>query len=189
MKILAICYIIDNLNIRNYQEIFYLASDIFGLKDYDLRLLMEEHGYISYDVIESDWFEEAQEFTVSELKEFLLKNNIKQSGNKNELIKRIKLNIPLDKIESKVPKVTELGYQFKEDSFSLLYHHKFLKNYVYEEFKDFYERSDKTDIIEITIDFLNNHIQKAFYSKNHNQLVDSIQFQTQYLFHIPNFRV
>lgn len=179
LKIMAICYIIDNLNIRNYQEIFYLASDIFGLKDYDLRSLMEEHDYISYDVIESDWFEEAQEFTVSELKDFLLKNNIKQSGNKNDLIKRIKLNIPLDKIDSKVPKVTELGYQFKKDSFPLLYHNKYLKNYVYEEFKDFYERSDKTDIIEITIDFLSNHIQKAFHSKNHNQLIDSIQLQSQ----------
>ena len=184
LMILAICYIIDNLNVNNYYEIFYLASEHFDLNDYDLRKVMEEKKFLTYDVV--DWFEEAQEYTVSELKDILLKNNIKQSGNKKELVERINLNISLDKIKSKVPKISKLGFQFKEDNNLLLYHNKFLKKYVYEEFKDFYENSNKDNIDEITISFLDKHIQKAINYKNHGQLIDSIQLQTQLYYDVKD---
>ncbi|MEE1116646.1 SAP domain-containing protein, partial [Methanosphaera sp.] len=176
---LAICYIIDNLNIKNYYSIFNMAADNYNILDIDLRRFMHKKGYITYDVLESSWSEEGQEFSVSELKNILLKNNIKQSGNKTELIERIKSNISLTKIRSKVPKITELGFQFKEDCKTILYHNKYLKNYVYEEFEEFFASSEKTSINEITLDFLNQHIEKAINLKKHNQLVDSIKLQSQ----------
>lgn len=176
---LAICYIIDNLNIKNYYSIFNMAADNYNILDIDLRRFMHKKGYITYDVLESSWSEEGQEFSVSELKNILLENNIKQSGNKTELIERIKSNISLTKIKSKVPKITELGFQFKEDCKTILYHNKYLKNYVYEEFEEFFASSEKTSINEITLDFLNQHIEKAINLKKHNQLVDSIKLQSQ----------
>lgn len=176
---LAICYIIDNLNIKNYYSIFNMAADNYNILDIDLRRFMHKKGYITYDVLESSWSEEGQEFSVSELKNILLENNIKQSGNKTELIERIKSNISLTKIRSKVPKITELGFQFKEDCKTILYHNKYLKNYVYEEFEEFFASSEKTSINEITLDFLNQHIEKAINLKKHNQLVDSIKLQSQ----------
>lgn len=176
---LAICYIIDNLNIKNYYSIFNMAADNYNILDIDLRRFMYKKGYITYDVLESSWSEEGQEFSVSELKNILLENNIKQSGNKTELIERIKSNISLTKIKSKVPKITELGFQFKEDCKTILYHNKYLKNYVYEEFEEFFASSEKTSINEITLDFLNQHIEKAINLKKHNQLVDSIKLQSQ----------
>lgn len=184
---LAICYVIDNLNIKNYYEIFNSATDIYNLQGHDLRKIMDNKGYITYDVRESDWFEEGQEFSVSELKKILIKNNIKQSGNKNELIERIKLNISLNKIKSKVPKITESGFKFKKDSFPLLYHKKYLENFVYEEFEEFYYNSEKTSIDEITIDFLNKHIQKAINSKNHNQLIQSLKLQSNLYLKMEDF--
>lgn len=176
---LAICYIIDNLNIKNYYSIFNMAADNYNISNIDLRQFMHKKGYITYDVLESSWSEEGQEFSVSELKNILLKNNIKQSGNKTELIERIKSNISLTKIKSKVPKITELGFQFKEDCKTILYHNKYLKNYVYEEFEEFFASSEKTSINEITLDFLNQHIEKAINLKKHNQLIDSIKLQSQ----------
>lgn len=176
---LAICYIIDNLNIKNYYSIFNMAADNYNISNIDLRQFMYKKGYITYDVLESSWSEEGQEFSVSELKNILLENNIKQSGNKTELIERIKSNISLTKIKSKVPKITELGFQFKEDCKTILYHNKYLKNYVYEEFEEFFASSEKTSINEITLDFLNQHIEKAINLKKHNQLVDSIKLQSQ----------
>lgn len=176
---LAICYIIDNLNIKNYYSIFNMAADNYNISNIDLRQFMHKKGYITYDVLESGWSEEGQEFSVSELKNILLKNNIKQSGNKTELIERIKSNISLTKIKSKVPKITELGFQFKEDCKTILYHNKYLKNYVYEEFEEFFASSEKTSINEITLDFLNQHIEKAINLKKHNQLIDSIKLQSQ----------
>lgn len=176
---LAIYYIIDNLNIKNYYSIFNMAADNYNISDIDLRRFMYKKGYITYDVLESSWSEEGQEFSVSELKNILLENNIKQSGNKTELIERIKSNISLTKIKSKVPKITELGFQFKEDCKTILYHNKYLKNYVYEEFEEFFASSEKTSINEITLDFLNQHIEKAINLKKHNQLVDSIKLQSQ----------
>ena len=176
---LAICYIIDNLNIKNYYSIFNMAADNYNILDIDLKRFMHKKGYITYDVLESSWSEEGQEFSVSELKNILLENNIKQSGNKTELIERIKSNISLTKIRSKVPKITELGFQFKEDCKTILYHNKYLKNYVYEEFEEFFASSEKTSINEITLDFLNQHIEKAINLKKHNQLVDSIKLQSQ----------
>ncbi|WP_292473212.1 SAP domain-containing protein [Methanosphaera sp.] len=176
---LAICYIIDNLNIKNYYSIFNMAADNYNISNIDLRQFMYKKGYITYDVLESSWSEEGQEFSVSELKNILLKNNIKQSGNKTELIERIKSNISLTKIKSKVPKITELGFQFKEDCKTILYHNKYLKNYVYEEFEEFFASSEKTSINEITLDFLNQHIEKAINLKKHNQLIDSIKLQSQ----------
>lgn len=175
---LAICYVIDNLNIRNYYEIFELAANKYNLTKHNIRKIMDERKYITYNIQESDWFEEGQQFSVSELKEILLKNNIKQSGNKNELIERIQLNVSLDKVKSKVPKITPSGYSFKEDSLALLYHKKYLENYVYEEFENEFNTSDKTSIDETAIDFLEKHIQKAIESKNHNQLVDSLKLQS-----------
>ncbi len=175
---LAICYVIDNLNIRNYEEIFDLAANYYGIYYLDLRQIMDDKGYITYDVLESNWFEEAHEFNVSELKNILLKNNIKQSGNKDDLINRIKSNISLKTIKSKVPKITELGFDFKKDSYPVLFHDDYLNNYVYEEFAMIYNNSKKTSINDITIDFLEQHVNKAIKSKNHDQLVDSLSFQS-----------
>lgn len=177
---LAICYVIDNLNIRNHYEIFDVAVNKYNLSNHNLRKIMGRKGYITYAVEESTWFEEAQQFSVSELKEILLKHNIKQSGNKNDLIERIQLNVSLDKVKSKVPKITSSGYQFKNDSLPMLYHNEYLKNYVYEEFENFYNDSKKTSIDEISIDFLDKHIQKAVKSKNHNQLIDSLRLQSMF---------
>lgn len=175
---LAMCYIIDNLNIRNHYEIFDLAANKYNLTGHDLRKIMAKKKYITYAVEESDWFEEAQQFSVSELKEILLKNNIKQSGNKSDLIERIQLNVSLDKVKSKVPKITKSGYQFKENSLPILYHNKYLEKYVYEEFEKFYNNSKKTSIVDITIDFLEKHIEKAINTRNHNQLTDSLRLQS-----------
>ena len=108
-----------------------------------------------------------------------LRENNSYYIDKTELIERIKSNISLTKIKSKVPKITELGFQFKEDCKTILYHNKYLKNYVYEEFEEFFASSEKTSINEITLDFLNQHIEKAINLKKHNQLVDSIKLQSQ----------
>lgn len=183
---LAICYIVDNLNIKNYYNIFDLTTNQFNLKSTDLRKLMIKKGFITYDVTESGWFEEGQEFSVSELKKILSDNNLKQSGNKTELLERVMLNISLKKIKSKVPKITELGFQFKEDSFHLLYHRKYLENYIYEEFRDFYNKNEKTDIDKITIEFLDKHVQKAINSNNHSQLIDSLKLQSKLYFNMQD---
>ncbi len=175
---LAICYVIDNLNIRNYYEIFDLAANKYNLTNHNIRKIMDERKFITYNIQESDWFEEGQQFSVSELKELLLKNNLKQSGNKNELIERIQLNVSLDKVKSKVPKITQSGYNFKEDSLPLLYHKQYLENYIYDEFENEFNNSEKTSMDEITIDFLEKHVQSAMESKNHNQLVDSLKLQS-----------
>ena len=132
------------------------------------------------------WEMESHYLKNVELKAILKEHNCKVSGNKIDLIQRIKKEVPLEDLTSSIPSVTQKGQDFLEESRIFLFHYSVLHDYVFEEFKQYCE--DKEDIYgNLALSFLDKHIERAHQSHNHDQLVDSLRNQAKIFYSINKY--
>lgn len=183
----AMCMIIDNLNNGNYgEELFTIIEHQNNISNIFLEKLMLDEEYISYDMDWEKWEMESHYLKNVELKAILKEHNCKVSGNKIDLIQRIKKEVPLEDLTSSIPSVTQKGQDFLEESRIFLFHYSVLHDYVFEEFKQYCE--DKEDIYgNLALSFLDKHIERAHQSHNHDQLVDSLRNQAKIFYSINKY--
>lgn len=129
--------------------------------------LLINGGFVDNSVSDENWNEFAHDnLTVLELKDILRENNLKVSGNKQQLIDRIGENeVPLDEFKSNKVKITEKGYGFLRDFEWIEFYEKFLTPFDFDDFYRFYETHEGR-IDEIAVDYLNEHIKIANENKD-----------------------
>ena len=173
----AIGIILDNIHDGLFgDDIFDVFANRYGIHELDLEQIMIDRGYIIYKMNSQKWEDEAYDFKNVELKEILKQHNCKVSGNKYDLIQRIKKEVPLEDITSSIPSLTEAGINFLHEHSDLFFHNTFLKDFIFEEFKEYLEENRYNDTKYGTaIDFLDKHIEYARRTKNHDQLVHSLR--------------
>ena len=143
------------------------------------------NGYITKYVIPEFWEKTAENLTKKDLQDILRQSNLKISGNKKELIERIKENVDLEKIEYNsinsfkdfdytIYLTTPKGEEYLEEYKYIDYFDCMVDEYHYDEFKTFIAGRD--DYLQATIDFLELHIEKALENEN----------QHDYLTHLFN---
>ncbi len=178
LKIVSISHVLYNIELDNYsEEMFEVISDNYNLENIDLRKIMVDEGYLSYKMTPENWDMVAQNYKNVELKEILSNHGLKKSGNKRELIERIKNEVSLDEFESDIPEITERGYAFQEDYKELLFHESTLKDYIFDEFLECVNENKGNEELseEKVLTFLEKHVSKAVEARNHEQLVTSLR--------------
>lgn len=184
----AMCMIIDNLENGKYgEELFTVISHQNNLSNINLEEYMVNKGYINYSMDWKKWDIESKYLKNVELKAILKDHNCKVSGNKIDLIQRIKQEVPLEDLTSFIPSVTKKGYDFLEDSDIFLFHYTVLKDYVFEEFKEYCDNEREEMYDNLALSFLDKHIEVAHQTRNHDQLVDSLRNQAKIHYNLENY--
>lgn len=113
--------------------------------------------FIQESQYEIDWLNSASEFSKSELKDILRENNLKVSGNKRELLKRLADN---NVSFGETFKITPEGEKYLKEFSWINYYERFLYDF---DFNDFYRYKDNhdNDIKEVSLNYLDEHIKLA----------------------------
>lgn len=179
---LAMCDVIKLTNECDLSfEIFLEKARKYKITHINLEDLMLKNNYVTFNMNPEKWEMEAKEYSNNELKNILREYNCKVSGNKYELIQRIKKEVPLEDIESDIVECTEKGINFFNDNFIIQFFHEYLYDYIYTEFLDFInnKKYEDNEILEDTILFLQKHVDMAHETKNHDQLIDALSLQSK----------
>ena len=180
-NVIATVTIINNIHDGIYDDdIFEYFANKLNIPEVDLEKFILENEYISFTMNTQKWKEESNNLKIVELKEILRANNCKISGNKDELIDRIEQEIPMDKIQSSIPHVTSKAMEYIDEHDVYLIHNLYLKDYVFEEFKEFFNECIRKGKADGIVDkFLDKHIEYAHQNRNHDQLVDSLRVKSE----------
>lgn len=144
------------------------------------------NGYITKYLIPEYWENTAQNIKKKDLQDILRHNDLKISGNKNDLVKRIKENVNLEEIEFNsidsfnyidytIYLTTPLGVEFLDSHKYISLFDYPLYEYHYEEYKKFIE--DKDDYIQATIEFLELHVKIALKKEDSFEYLDHLKNQ------------
>ena len=140
----------------NYSRILDFHSLEFN-SDEVMTNLMLESGLINIEGHEIDWINKQDSFNISELKEILRSNNLKVSGNKNELLKRLSDN----KVTyGEIFKITQKGKDFLKEYSWIGFYEGFLSDF---DFNDYcrYKENHEGKLKEVALNYLEEHINKA----------------------------
>lgn len=159
--------------------IFFIRASEYGLDEMFLENALL-NKYVTFDMTPEKWEDEGNNYTNNDLKAILKENGCKISGNKYELIQRIKNEVPLEFIQSDTLSITEEGTEFLNENFEFLTFTTFLEDYIYEEYEDFLKNKKNTEnVLENIDEFLQKHIEHAIETENHDQLVDTLDIQSE----------
>lgn len=161
------------------EKIFTIIAREHNTSSADLKNIMIKEGYITFDMNPEKWEREAKNYKNNDLKNILKKHNCKVSGTKNELIQRIKNEIPLETIQSEIMELTDKGIKFVQENKNLNILDNLLQFFIYSEYENFVQENNYEDIISNVINFLQKHIEMAIDTKNHDQLVDALRTQAE----------
>lgn len=175
----AMCFMIRKI-VDGYcnEDLFDYAIHRFGIEHVNLEATMLSWGLIDYSMNYSKWKKEAKNFKNTELKDILKANNCKITGNKRDLIQRILKEVPLEKIQSKIPHITDKGIDFIEENRHLDFHYYYLRDYIFSEFEEYYNDNKEEYLTLLAMDFIEEHIFKAIETSNHDQLIDSLRIHS-----------
>lgn len=181
LKNMAIISTIQELTNGNRKEsLFKDMAKCFNQNDIYFKEMMIDEGFITYNMNSEKWDIESKKYKISELKAILKQYNLKTSGNKGDLIKRIKEEVPLNNMKSQTPTITRKASKYLKENSAYLFHNEYLMDYVFSEFAEYIIQNRTSEGIDIA-DFLNKHIEIGIKTKNHKQVTDSLYAQA-YLF-------
>lgn len=160
----------ENNNIELTSSIIKIDYD-FGL-DYIKNIVIKE-GYISNESSNEEIEEYLNSMTVNDLKKILKDNHLTVTGNKSELIERIKEYVPHTSIIETEFQITDKGLDFIESHEDIEFYNLFLKNFYYYEFHEFLDNHEG-NINDISKDFLKQHLHKSVVKKSNKAYTDSI---------------
>lgn len=144
----------------------------FSIKEEDeIEDLLVKKGYIDGSVDYENWDEYADHFlTVSALKDFLRKNNLKVSGRKQELVDRVRENnLSLDEFDTFEYRKTDKGIQYIKDNEWMEFYNIFLQPFDFEDFSRYYN-SHNGNIEDIAHDYLDELFELGKKNKDSNLL-------------------
>jgi len=177
---LAIYEVIKNVMYYDVgDEIFTIIARKYHNSPIDLKNVMINEGYVTFNMNPEKWENEAIEYRNKELKEILKKNKCKVSGTKFELIQRIKNEVPLETIQSEILELTDKGINFIQENKNMDLIHNFLQYFIYSEYEEFVQENGVDDPLSNVNNFLQKHIDNAINTQNHDQLVNALMAQSQ----------
>lgn len=181
LKNIAILTTIQELNNGNTKKsLFKNMAKSFNQNEIYFKEMMIDEGVITYGMNSEKWDIESNQYKLSELKAILKRYNLKTSGNKSDLIKRIKEEVPLNNIKSQTPAITQKASSYLKENSAYLFHNEYLPDYVFSEYAEYVIQNRTSEGID-NIDFLEKHIEVGIKTKNHKQVTDSLYAQS-YLF-------
>lgn len=132
--------------------------------------ILVHSGFIQESQYEIDWMNSASEFNKSELKDILRENNLKVSGNKGELLKRLADN---NVSFGETFKITPKGQNYLKEFLWINYYERFLYDF---DFNDFYKYKDnhEGDLKEVSLSYLDEHIKLARENDDKDYLEDCL---------------
>ena len=181
-KIIQSLIMTDNLD----EEIeFYIENTDYTGEANFLEDIVS-NGYCSNCVIPEYWDETAKSMEKMDLKKILGRYNLKTSGNKKELIDRIRDNVNLEEIELNsieslceanhtIYLLTPRGYEYLENNEYIQLYSEVLYMYHYVEYKNYLKEHSEDNLKTSTIGFLKCHENKAFKEKNQMYYADHIE--------------
>ena len=127
-----------------------------------IELILTEQNFINDKVTYENWDEFAHDsLTVVDLKDILRENNLKVSGNKQELIDRIAENkVPLDEFKSDKVFITQKGEEFLEDNMWIKFYDDFLNKFDFNDYLKYLDNNEG-EFIETTLNYLEEHLALA----------------------------
>ena len=150
-----------------------LDSADINIEKNSLKKILFDYGLIESKIYGEDfWMNVYENYNVSELKEILRKNHLKLSGNKIELVLRLKENNLYSEFE-------ENEFQLTEDGEYLLSGSQWIE--IYEQCMDYFDLDDlenymmdhnSIDFIQNAINYLNEHLKIAYQRKDFHRLHD-----------------
>ena len=152
-----IYHILDSLNSdANYLRILnFIESEISSKNMLTGLMLNSQLIKTEYNVI--DWVNSASMFKKDELKDLLRVNNLKVTGSKHELLKRLAdNNVPY----GETFKITEKGKKYLKDFSWIEFHEEFLSDFDFDDFYRYLE-NHKGNLKEISLKYLDEHIALA----------------------------
>ncbi|MBR0471591.1 MAG: SAP domain-containing protein [Methanosphaera sp.] len=160
----------ENNNIELTNSIIKIDYDF--KPDYIKNLVLNE-GYISNESSSEEVDEYLNSLKVNDLKNILKDNHLTVTGNKSELVDRIKEYVPSSSVLDKEYSISDKGLEFIESHEDIEFYNLFLKNFYYYEFKDFLNCHDGS-ITEVSKEFLKEHLYSSVKKKDNKAYTDSI---------------
>ena len=150
-------HLLDSLNrgADYFMAMNFIESEISSHEM--LTQLMLHSGLIKTEGKKIDWINRGDSFKKDDLKEILRENNLKISGNKPELLKRLSDN---NVAYGETFKITDEGKNYLKEFSWIEFYEEFLYDF---DFDDFYKYKDNHEgkLIDLSLNYLNEHIDLA----------------------------
>ena len=146
----------------NYSDAI-IKCDLPSLEyENSIKELLLKKGYVDETVNYDNWNEFADKFlTVKLLKEFLRENNLKVSGNKQELIDRVRENnLSLNQFTTTDCSFTKAADNYLKDNCWMEFYNIFLLIFDFADFYNYFEKHSG-DIDDIAFEYLDEQIELA----------------------------
>lgn len=170
--------IYDFIRIFNGNKNLELTNSIIKIdyefnSDYIKNLVIKEN-YINNQINSLEKESYLNKLKVNQLKDILKDNNLTVTGNKSELISRIREYVPSGYFPKTEYHVTAKGFEFMDNHEEIDFYNLFLKNFYYHEFKKFLEENDG-EINEVTMLFLLKHLDMSVIKRDNKAYMDTLQ--------------
>ena len=150
-------HLLDSLNMGAdyFMAMNFIESEISSYEM--LTQLMLQSGLIKTEGKKIDWINRGDSFKKDDLKEILRENNLKISGSKPELLKRLADN---NVAYGETFKITDEGKKYLKEFSWIEFYEEFLYDF---DFDDFYKYKDNHEgkLIDLSLNYLNEHIDLA----------------------------
>lgn len=157
----------------------------YNLSEADLRNYLIENKYILADGSADDFSMQLKKYNTKSLKKILKKNGLKTSGKREHIEKRIFENGLLADSYHLSSK-SRVFYKNKKRRISIF--NEFLTNYYFREFNEFYMDNYRKKEVNIPVEFINRHINKAIEDKSHRNYIFNTQIMAEHFYKKENYK-
>lgn len=162
-----------------------VAKD-YNLSDEYLMDYLIENRYILNKTKKEDFSKQLKTYNTKSLKKILKKHNLKTSGKRTQIEQRIFKNnlLGTNYVLSSKSKIF-----FKNKKRRVNIFNEYLFDYYYfDEFNDFYMKNYRKKKAKIPIEFINQHINKSFADKNHNNFIFNNEIMAKHFYIKENYK-
>ena len=157
----------------------------YDLSETDFHNYLIENKYILGNANADAFSEQLKKYNTKSLKKILKKNGLKTSGKRERIERRIIENGLLGGTYHLSSK-SRVFYKNKKRRIAIF--NEYLTNYYFREFNEFYMDNYRKKEVNIPIEFINSHINKAVEDKNHRNYIVNNQLMFEHFFLKENYK-
>lgn len=157
----------------------------YDLSETDFRNYLIENKYILGNANADDFSKLLKKYNTKSLKRILKKNGLKTSGKREHIEKRIFEN-GLIGDSYHLSSKSKVFYKNKKRRITIF--NAYLTNYYFREFNEFYMDNYRKKEVNIPIEFINSHINKAIEDKSHRNYIFNTQIMAEHFYKKENYK-
>ena len=157
----------------------------YDLSETDFRNYLIENKYILGNANADDFSKLLKKYNTKSLKKILKKNGLKTSGKREHIEKRIFEN-GLIGDSYHLSSKSKVFYKNKKRRITIF--NAYLTNYYFREFNEFYMDNYRKKEVNIPIEFINSHINKAIEDKSHRNYIFNTQIMAEHFYKKENYK-